>query len=159
MSFSNFNEQTRISTYSYDIEKRVMGIDPSRIINSEQFEKFSEILKCKICYKLLNNPFDCARCGNSFCLECIQKQIENNKPCPYTCEDFVIKNSSFGIISILTTLKFNCENSNSGCNEILNYNELKVHDMFCKFANVNCPNINCDKIIKRKTLEYHINHE
>jgi len=160
MSLTDSNEISySASKKNESQEKKYYGIDPKRIINNEQFDKFSEILKCKLCFKLLNNPYDCARCGNSFCQECIRRQLENSKSCPYNCEEFTLKNSSFGIINILNTLTFNCENKESGCNKIINYYELKDHDLLCIFANVNCPNINCNKIIKRKNLEYHINHE
>lgn len=140
-------------------EEKLCGIDPTRIINSEVFQKFNEILKCKICFKVLDNPYDCSRCGNSFCYECINKIKENNKICPFNCTEFNIKSSSFGIINILNSLKFSCSNKANGCEVIISYNELNNHDLFCTFVNVHCPNTNCSKLIKRKNLEFHLSHE
>jgi len=138
------------------------GIDPDRVTNKDHFNKFKEILNCKICYKILNNPYDCTICGNSFCHSCINKIKENSFDCPFNCknENFNIKPSSFGIRNILNSLNFSCSNFESGCLEEINYENINEHDYFiCKFAYLNCPNINCKEKIKRSNLEYHLNHQ
>lgn len=141
-------------------ENNLYSIDPKRIINKEHFNKFKEILNCKICYKILNNPFDCTICGNSFCQNCINQIKENSLNCPFNCKNFNTKPSSFGITNILNSLNFSCLNFESGCIEEINYESVKEHDCYiCKFAYLNCPNVNCKEQIKRIDLEYHLNHQ
>ncbi len=153
-------KNTNLTPLTQD-KNQSLGIYPNRILNEEKYNQFKEVLQCKLCFKLLNNPYDCAICGNSFCLYCITKQKENSMPCPFNCdeESFTVKPSSFGIINILNSLKFNCINKESGCEKEISYNELKEHDLLCNFASVRCPNTNCNEIIRRSNLEYHIGYE
>jgi len=75
------------------------------------------------------------------------------------CLNFTIKPSSYGILSYLSTLKFECLNKEHGCTEIIPYNQLAVHDKECKYFYSTCPNINCGQKIKWTQLENHVRNE
>jgi hypothetical protein len=49
------------------------GIPLSRVVDLNKHEKVLSILKCKICLNILLNPYDCSKCGNTFCYKCINK--------------------------------------------------------------------------------------
>ena len=135
------------------------GIDINRLLEPEQHQNFLELIKCKICFNILLNPYDCTICGNSFCYSCINSLIENNQSCPFKCTSYQIKPSSFGITSYLSKLNFSCLNKNNGCNEIIPYNNLITHDKECKYFYTTCPNIQCSKKMKWTLLENHIKNE
>jgi len=60
----------------------IAGIHIDRLINKETYKNFDELIKCKICFDILVNPFDCEKCGNTFCHDCAQNFIKDSKPCP-----------------------------------------------------------------------------
>ena len=135
------------------------GIPLSRLIDLEKQENLLPILKCKICLNILLNPYDCSKCGNTFCFNCINKLKQLNKNCPFGCVDYEISPSSFAIKKFLEQLKFSCANKDNGCNEIINYNNLENHDNNCKFREIICPNIQCGKKIQWNLLKNHLQNE
>ena len=70
------------------------GIQISRVINLDKYENILPILKCKLCLNILLNPYDCSKCGNTFCYSCINKLKESNKDCPFGCTEYDITPSS-----------------------------------------------------------------
>ena len=135
------------------------GIPLSRVIDLEKHEKLLPILKCKICLNILLNPYDCSKCGNTFCYTCINKLKESMKKCPFGCVDYEIMPSSFAIKKFLEQLKFTCLNKDNGCNEILLYNNLEQHDKNCNYINSTCPNNQCKTKIPWNLLNNHIQNE
>ena len=135
------------------------GISFDRLIDKEKHKNFYDIIQCKICFNILKNPYDCTKCGNSFCYNCISNLIKQNKKCPFQCENFSIKQSSLIIISYLSNLKFTCKNKEFGCNEIISYENLDKHDKDCKFFYTKCPNLQCKKKILWNLLEQHLKNE
>ena len=144
---------------SKEDQKETKGIPLSRLIDLEKQEKLLPILKCKICENILLNPYDCSKCGNTFCFNCINKLKKLNKNCPFGCSDYEISPSSLAIKKFLENLKFNCLNKDNGCNEIINYNDLENHDNNCKFRETICPNIQCGKKIQWNLLKNHLQNE
>ena len=134
-------------------------IEFNRLINKEAISSFIELIKCKLCFNVLINPFDCESCGNTFCYECINNLRVNNKQCLFKCENFQIKQASLGITSLLSTLTFECLNKESGCNTIIPYLDVNNHDKECQYQTAICPNFKCNRSIKRQLLEYHIRKE
>ena len=127
------------------------GISEERLINNDKnIETIKNILKCKICKNILLNPYDCSKCGNTFCYKCINNLKQNNLPCPFNCKLFEITPSSFGLKKILNQLKFDCINKKNGCNEAISYTEIEKHENNCPYNLVKCPNIECKKRIKKK---------
>ncbi len=135
------------------------GISFSRLVNAESHKNFNELIKCKICFNILNNPYDCSKCGNSFCYNCISQLVNENKPCPFKCEQYSIKPSSFSIMSYLAKLSFTCLNKANGCNDIIPYSNVVDHDKNCKFFYTKCPNVQCSMKLKWTLIESHLKNE
>lgn len=134
-------------------------IEFNRVINKENISSISELIKCKLCFNILVNPFDCESCGNTFCHNCIENLRINHKTCLFKCQNFQIKPSSFGITSLLSTLSFECKNKESGCKTAIPYLDVINHDIECTYQSTICPNFKCNRSIKRQFLEYHIRKE
>ena len=136
------------------------GISESRLINNNSnIQTIMNILKCKICKNILLNPYDCSKCGNTFCFNCINKIKENSLSCPFNCQLFEIIPSSFGIKKFLNQLKFECKNKSKGCKEIIPYKEIENHEKICPYNIIICPNVECKQKIKSIELENHIQNE
>ena len=142
-----------------DDEKEINGIPISRVIDLDKYENLLQILKCKICLNILLNPYDCSKCGNTFCYSCINKLKESNKKCPFGCTDYEIMPSSFAIKKFLNQLQFQCLNKENGCNEIISYNNIEQHDKNCEYINSICPNNQCGIKVPWNLLKNHIENE
>ena len=139
--------------------KELTGIPLSRVIDLDKYENILQILKCKLCLNILLNPYDCSKCGNTFCYSCINKLKESNKKCPFGCTDYEIAPSSFAIKKFLNQLKFSCINKENGCNEIISYNNIEQHNKNCEYINSFCPNNQCGMKIPWNLLKNHIQNE
>ncbi len=135
------------------------GIPFQRLINKENYTNFLDIIQCKICFNILKNPYDCSSCGNSFCYNCISNLLKSHKKCPFNCQNVTIKPSSYGIISYLSKLNFYCKNKDYGCNEIISYQNLDIHEKECKYFYTICPNGQCNKKLLWDSLENHLKNE
>ena len=135
------------------------GISISRVIDLDKYENLLPILKCKLCLNILLNPYDCSKCGNSFCFSCINKLKESDKKCPFGCTDYEIMPSSFAIKKFLNQLHFSCLNKENGCNEIISYNNIEQHDKNCEYINSICPNNQCGMKLPWHLLKNHIQNE
>ena len=135
------------------------GISESRLVNNNSNITIMNILKCKICNNILLNPYDCSKCGNTFCYNCINKLKENNLYCPFKCKSFEITPSSFGIKKFLNQLKFECKYKFLGCKEIIPYDNIENHENNCPYNFAICPNAECKQKMKKKDLENHIQNE
>ena len=140
-------------------QKELNGISISRVIDLDKYENLLQILKCKICLNILLNPYDCSKCGNSFCFSCINKLKESDKACPFGCTDYEIMPSSFAIKKFLNQLHFTCLNKENGCNEIISYNNIEQHDKNCEYINSICPNNQCGKKLPWYLLKNHLQNE
>ena len=139
--------------------KELNGIPLSRVIDIDKYENILQILKCKLCLNILLNPYDCSKCGNTFCYSCINKLKQSNKKCPFGCTEYEITPSSFAIKKFLNQLKFSCLNKENGCNEIISYNNIEQHDKNCEYINSICPNNQCGVKIPWHLLKNHIQNE
>ena len=139
--------------------KELNGIPLSRVIDIDKYENILQILKCKLCLNILLNPYDCSKCGNTFCYSCINKLKQSNKKCPFGCTEYEITPSSFAIKKFLNQLKFSCLNKENGCNEIISYNNIEQHDKNCEYINATCPNNQCGIKLPWNLLKNHIENE
>ena len=135
------------------------GIPFSRLLNQSTHTPFYDLIKCKICFNILNTPFDFNQCGNSFCYTCINALHSQSKPCPFNCTSYSIQPSSFGITSYLSKLTFSCKNKSNGCNEVIAYSNISAHDKECKYFYTKCPNVKCGKSLQWTKLENHMKNE
>ena len=126
------------------------GVKIERVINQTFLKQLNELsFKCNICKNIIINPHDCDICHSFFCFECIM-----NNSCPNKCIEFKISQSSKGIKTLLSKLKFKCINEQ--CMENIPYNEILNHDEECKFNIVKCPNSGCSQIFIRRDIEQHL---
>ena len=133
-----------------------MKVNFNRIIIPSSKDKILSILmkfiQCKICMNILNDPYDCLCCNQTFCKSCIENYIKTNNKCPFS-EFFDINNhknnqnkkinnidllnkikpSSSNFAKIIQSLKFQCQNYDKGCNTELNVEEILEHEKLCKF--------------------------
>ena len=152
-------EEKTIETIELNNSLKKNGIPFERLINKSSHNNFLDIIQCKICFNILKNPYDCIKCGNSFCYNCISNMINQKKNCPFNCENTLIKPSSYYIISYLSKLKFYCKNKEFGCNEEISYENLDNHEKNCKFFFTKCPNLQCEKKVLWNLLENHLKLE
>ena len=113
----------------------------------------TKFIQCKICLNLLNDPYDCLCCNQTFCKSCIINYIKANNKCPFS-EFFSnqqdkkddtnnnikelllkIKPSSSNFTKVIQSLKFYCQNKEKGCKDELNIEEIFEHEKLCKFNN------------------------
>ena len=132
-----------------------MKVNFNRIIIPSSRENllslFTRFIQCKICMNLLNDPYDCLCCNQTFCKSCIINYIKTNNKCPFS-EFFDINNkqylkekpnihellnkikpSSSNFAKIIQSLKFYCQNNDKGCNAELNIEEISEHEKICKY--------------------------
>ena len=99
---------------------------------------------------LLNDPYDCLCCNQTFCKSCIINYIKANNKCPFSefftsqkdnkCINNInelmkqIKPSSSNFSKVIQSFKFNCQNKIRGCNDELNIEEILEHEKICKYS-------------------------
>ena len=141
-----------------------MKVNFNRIIIPSSKENIlnliTKFIQCKICMNLLNDPYDCLCCNQTFCKLCIMNYIKANNKCPFSeffdlnkkkesKKDIAnnqnkkinnhhellskIKPSSSNFSKIIQSLKFYCQNSDKGCNCELNIEEISEHEKSCKY--------------------------
>ena len=134
-----------------------MKVNFNRIIipssNDNILNLLTKFIQCKICLNLLNDPYDCLCCNQTFCKSCIINYIKANNKCPFS-EFFSnqqdkkdntnnninellkkIKPSSSNFTKVIQNLIFYCQNKEKGCNAELNIEEIFEHEKICKFNN------------------------
>jgi hypothetical protein len=72
-------EEKTIETIELNNSLKKNGIPFERLINKSSHNNFLDIIQCKICFNILKNPYDCIKCGNSFCYNCISNMINQKK--------------------------------------------------------------------------------
>ena len=134
-----------------------MKVNFNRIIipssNDNILNLLTKFIQCKICLNLLNDPYDCLCCNQTFCKSCIINYIKANNKCPFSeffsnqqdkkyntnnnINDLMkkIKPSSSNFTKVIQSLKFYCQNKEKGCNAELNIEEIFEHEKICKFNN------------------------
>lgn len=64
-----------------------MKVNFNRILlcnSNATLDLITSLVQCKICLNILNDPYDCYCCNQTFCKMCIVNYIETNKKCPYS---------------------------------------------------------------------------
>jgi hypothetical protein len=105
----------------------------------------TNLLRCKICLNILNNPYDCLCCNQTFCKSCIYNYIKTNNKCPYgdyfnndtdkpeNSINDTLRQSCANIRNIINSLKFYCNNKEHGCNTELSIEGLDEHEKTCVY--------------------------
>ena len=117
----------------------------------------TKFIQCKICMNLLNDPYDCLCCNQTFCKSCIINYIKTNKKCPFSeffdlnkqkennkdkqinVSDLLneIKPSSSNFTKVIQSLKFYCQNHSKGCDVELSIEDILSHEKMCKHKSKN----------------------
>ena len=91
------------------------------VIQDDVYSGIKDIIKCKICSKILKEPMLCRECQSVYCKACIDNIDNKHKICP-KCEnpEYV---PSIDKSAILSMLKFLCKN----CKKEIKYNDVESH--------------------------------
>jgi len=127
------------------------GIEIDRIANKSGFE---EELICCICQNIFVSPITCSKCENQFCTKCINEwtTTHGKDVCPNKC-DLVLKKSPPITKGILSKLKIFCIFKENGCLEIIDYDQLKIHESLCEYKLNICNG--CNKLLLQKDMKEH----
>ena len=134
-----------------------MKVNFNRIIipssRDDMLNLLTKFIQCKICMNILNDPYDCLCCNQTFCKSCILNYIKTNNKCPFS-EFFGLNNpkdssqnkkinnndllskikpSSSNFAKFIQSLKFQCQNCEKGCNAELSVEGISEHEKICKF--------------------------
>lgn len=129
---------------------------------------------CTICFKVLHEPMECAKCQTSFCADCIDGWKRNNRTCPVRCEYASYKEMHKFVRQILYEHRFFCpmehcpqhkkaqvekvRNSAEKVNFMtlgLPYKEALEHQQKCLLRKRTCPK-RCGEKIYGKDVESHL---
>ena len=118
---------------------KIYIVEVDRVVNKDMVQ--NEV-KCQICHGVLISPMECNACENCFCMNCLQKWLQESGKCPFKCEgnpDFKMKPHKI-IRNMLSKLKLKCRNESAGCHDVLDYNKLETHEeVECMFQLSDCP--------------------
>ena len=93
-------------------------LDEEDIINKNYYEQIKEMIKCIICFNIIEDPVQCSICKYHFCKECIIKLAR----CPMGCQNYeIIPGTSCN--ELLSGIKIKCNK----CGEEVNYDNIKKH--------------------------------
>lgn len=145
---------------------QIMKVNTNRIVIKQEADwtlnLIVNMIQCKICLNIMNNPFDCKCCNETFCEQCITHYISINKKCPFANNSTLgqfdysnvnginclteddqanrliedLKPSNNNVNKLIAGLKFSCENKINGCNVELSLIELNDHAEKCKFKTI-----------------------
>ena len=114
--------------------------------------------ECTICLNILKEPHLNNCCGQHFCQQCIQKIIDDQKPCPLCNKaDFIVILDKKTECKILD-LQVKCWRHKSGCEWEGELRSLEQHCDACTYTEVDCPN-SCGEMVQRRFLSSHLEEE
>lgn len=136
--------------------------DDSCLIEDDYYSSIKELIKCKICKKILKEPMMCLGCQSAFCKNCTDNLNQEN----HSCENPKYQENKTAI-SLLKTLKYLCKNCKSevkagdienhlekGCQK--NENPTKyINEIFRKQSLIR---LNHDEIKKLSENKKKVNH-
>ena len=111
--------------------------------------------ECTICLNVLKEPHLNNCCGQHFCRQCIQRIIDDQKPCPLCIEaGFIVILDKKTECKILD-LQVKCRNHENGCEWEGELRSLDQHCDTCTYTEVDCPN-SCGELVQRRLLPSHL---
>ena len=136
-----------------NFNKIAISLERENVINL-----ITKFLQCKICMNILNDPYDCLCCNQTFCKSCITNYIKTHGCCPF--EEFFSQNnnnsnnsvnskisnnlkpSSSNFLKVIQSLKFYCKYNKNGCNQTFCIEDIVEHEKTCKYKNKKITNNN-----------------
>lgn len=111
--------------------------------------------ECTICLNVLKEPHLNNCCGQHFCQQCIQRIIDDQKPCPLcNSTDFIVMLDKKTERKILG-LQVKCRKHKKGCEWEGELRNLEQHCGACTYVEVDCPN-SCGELVQRRLLPSHL---
>lgn len=112
-------------------------------------------LECTICLNILKEPHLNNCCGQHFCQPCIQRIIDDQKPCPLCNKaDFIVILDKKTERKILD-LQVKCRKHQNGCEWVGELRSLDQHCDTCTYSEVDCPN-SCGELVQQRFLSSHL---
>jgi len=127
----------------------------------EYVEHYDENLMCPICRCPFVDPVVLTECDHCFCRDCIRQTwtstytpLGSRGDCP-SCRTPAKLGPRSAVSKILTNilddLLVRCPNGEDGCKAAVKRGEVQDHiNIYCGFANVDCPAENCELPVRRK---------
>ena len=132
------------------------GISLTRIHNRDKIQIFEDLVKCSICFELLNIPYECETCGSLFCEACINSWINvNHNTCPLKCKEAKITKANIHVKKLLNLIVLRCTNFPE-CKHTSSYSSMLEHELKCPFIKIKCPNDPCEYKGSSKKLMVHL---
>ena len=110
------------------------GYSRERFINLTNIEE--EEFLCGICHEILNEPLVTPCCRNTYCKDCINSWLSENKWCvndKIKLSSDMLYPSQRIVINLMNKLQIKCEFSSEGCDQIILFENLKHHLENCEF--------------------------
>lgn len=128
-------------------------IEKNEISNPEEI-LLLDSLECPIDNIIPLKPYMCSKCHTIFCKECIEKWKEKSNDCPMRCSPFNIIEIKNSIINQqLNLIKVNCKFMKNGCSAKILLKEIKIHEDYCNYREINCDKCN-ERIIFLEKLNH-----
>jgi len=111
-------------------------IKRDRIVTTD----IKDILLCKICMEVLEDPVECSECNSAYCRNCMEIWHAKNPSCPNRCQPFHLQKPHKVLLQMLNTLEITCENIENGCKHICSAEAMFKHEHICDYKVSECPN-------------------
>lgn len=129
------------------VKKSVVSLEETQSVVS-----LEETLKCTNCQQYLSVPPIYVNTGGYWCGRC--KAILFGK-----LDSFGDTYHLAAYEIVAKTVQFSCQFDVFGCKEMLDFENVKIHEMFCKFKSEKCPSIYCQiKIHPDQLLDHYRDH-
>lgn len=127
-------------------------LDPNLVC--PEHSQFADIIDCKICCGIIQDPLCCKSCDSIFCKKCIKDWIIRSKgKCPNRC-DFVEYEIRRTTINLMNKIKLYCIYREKGCKEEIFYEDYKKHMKNCEFEEYEC--LGCKMKSTKSIITSHI---
>lgn len=142
---------------------RPKAAQPAPDLEEEEDYDFVEPLldehNCSVCLDVLKEPHLTTCCGRHFCRACLQRVVEDGKPCPLCKEDGFLAVIDKSIERRILSLKVRCPHKELGCQWVGEMRDRRGHLDFekgrCEYRRVRCPN-GCGELVPRMEFEKHL---
>ena len=108
-------------------------------ITDKKFHEMQNLIGCRICLQVLDDPIECQECRSLFCSACINayNATQRRPSCVMRCK-VNFKPAHWSVKSLLNELQLTCNNTERGCTKVLSYESMKKHIKECDFGWVAC---------------------
>ena len=105
--------------------------EEEQIVNKDYYEGIKDVINCKLCGCIFEDPIQCNKCQNLFCEKCIDDWTNKKKICPLNCANNKF-NSALLCKKLISQIMIQCK-----CGEKISYDKYKKHQLACPIYNNN----------------------